>query len=420
MMGAARRVVVTGLGAVSPVGVNTADCWDSLVSGRSGIGPITRFDPVALNLPVTIAGEARDLDLAGRFSAKELKYKDLFTLFALVAAEEALADSGLPVTPATAERVGTLIATGVGGMTTLTAALVRAETHGYNRMSPHLPATFIPNMAAGEVAMRFGLKGPSGCPATACSASANAIGEAADWIRLGRADAVVVGGSEASVLPMCLGAFSSARALSTRNDEPTRASRPFDADRDGFVVSEGSAVLVLESLEHARVRGARIRAEFLGYGMSTDAYHMTAPDPDGDGARRSMTLALEDAGRSAAEVDYVNAHGTATRMNDRTEALAIRTVFGDGSATLPVSSTKSMTGHMLGAAGAFEAMVCVKAIETGMVPPTINLDTPDPECDLDFVPNQARRIDVGLALSNSFAFGGHNVTLAFGPAAGME
>jgi 3-oxoacyl-[acyl-carrier-protein] synthase II len=414
MNGSVPRVVVTGLGAVSPVGANAPDSWAALVAGRSGVGPITRFDPVSLNLPVTIAGEARDADLEAAFSAKELKYKDLFTLFALLAAGEAIEDSGLEITPANAERLGTLIATGVGGMTTLSAALVRAETHGYNRMSPHLPATFIPNMAAGEVAMRFGLKGPSGAAATACSASANAIGEAADWIRLGRADAVVVGGSEASVLPMCLGAFSSARALSTRNEEPERASRPFDADRDGFVVAEGAAVVVLESLEHARARGARVRAEFLGYGMSTDAYHMTAPDPEGDGARRSMQLALDDAGRSTTDVDYVNAHGTATRMNDRTEALAIRNLFGAGGDSLPVSSTKSMTGHMLGAAGAFEAMVCVRAIEEGVIPPTINLETPDPECDLDFVPNKARRADVGMALSNSFAFGGHNVTLAFG------
>lgn len=410
---AQRRVVVTGLGTVSPLGTGVGKTWEGLIAGRSGVGPITLFDPAALKIPVTIAAEASDFDPESHFGKREIRHRDRFTLLAIVAARDALADSGLEITGENSHHVGTLIASGIGGMTSFYEAIVEAEEKGYDRISPFLTPKMIPNIAAGEIAIEFGARGPCSCTVTACSASANAIGDGGQWIGSGRADVVIAGGSEAAIMPMGIGGFAAMKALSTRNDEPQRASRPFDAERDGFVCGEGAAVLILEELEHARARGARVYAELIGYGMSADAHHITAPQPEGEGAARAMQQCLEDAGRKPAEVDYINAHGTSTPPNDRTETLCIKTVFGDGARSVAVSSTKSMTGHLLGAAGALESLICVKAIETGVIPPTINYEHPDPDCDLDYVPNEARRIDVRLALTNSFGFGGHNVCLAF-------
>ena len=407
------RVVVTGLGTVSPLGVGLEPTWYGLVAGRSGVGYITRFDPEALRIPVTIAAEASDFRPEDHFTKREIRHRDLFTLFTLVAAKEALEDSALEITPDNAHRVGTLIASGIGGMTTFYEAILEAEEKGYDRISPFLTPKMIPNIAAGEVAIEFGARGPSSCTVTACAAGSNAIGDAAEWIRAGKADAVLAGGAEAAIMPMGIGGFAALKALSTRNDEPEKASRPFDAGRDGFVCGEGAGVVILEGLEHARARGARIYAELVGYGLSSDAHHITAPQPEGHGAARSMTMALEEAGRKPEEVDYINAHGTSTPPNDRTETNCIKIALGDAARRVAVSSTKSMTGHLLGAAGGLEAIVCVKAIETGIVPPTINYETPDPDCDLDYVPNEARKMDVALALSNSFGFGGHNACLAF-------
>jgi 3-oxoacyl-[acyl-carrier-protein] synthase II len=379
------------------------------LAGRSGIAAIQRFDAAALGIPVGIAGEATSFDPADLFSPKERRHKDLVVLFALAAAGEALAAASL--TGRLGERAGVSIGTG-GGLQTLLEQHRRALERGFDRVSPYLPATFIPNIAAAEISIRHGIEGPSASPATACAASASAIADGVDWIRLGRADVVVAGGAEAAVMPLAVAGFAAARALSTRNDDPTRASRPFDRDRDGFVIGEGAAALVLESEEHAVRRGARVLAEVAGYGITTDAHHITAPRPDGSGAAAAMRLALADADADAADVGYVNAHGTATLANDRTEAMAIRTALGTDSTAL-VASTKSMTGHMIGAAGAFEALVCVLALANGVIPPSVNLDHPDPECCLHFVPAEATAATPAAALSNSFAFGGHNVSLCF-------
>lgn len=400
-----RRVVVTGVGAVSPVGIGVQDMWDSMVAGRSGAGPITLFD--ASDFSVRIAAEVKSWDADERFGKKHARHLDRFSQFSLTAAAEALAQSGLDVSAAP-HRVGVVFGSGIGGIATLEREIHVLADKGPSRVSPFMCPMMIPNMAAGEIAMAHGATGPNLCTVTACAASAHAIGEAYDQIRLGRADAMICGGSEAPITPISLAGFATMRALSTRNDDPTRASRPFDAGRDGFVAGEGAGALILEERQAAIARGADILAEVIGYGLTGDAHHMTAPHPEGLGAIGAMTMALGEAGISPEQLSYVNAHGTSTPPNDRTETLAVKKVLGTG---VPVSSTKSVTGHLLGAAGAVEAVACVQVLRTGILPPTVNYEEPDPECDLDYVPNQARQADVTYVMSNSFGFGGHNATL---------
>jgi 3-oxoacyl-[acyl-carrier-protein] synthase II len=404
----ARRVVVTGTGAVTPLGADVDQTWDGMHAGRSGVAPIAAFDPS--ELPVRFAAEVRHLDPDAHFGARDARRLDRFAQLGLVAARQALAQSGLDVAAAP-ERVGVVFGSGLGGITTLVEQVGVLADRGPKRVSPFLVPMMMANMVTGQIAIETGARGPSSCTVTACAASATAIGDAADLVRLGRADAVVAGGAEAAVTPVCMAAFAQMKALSTRNDDPAAASRPFDADRDGFVVGEGAGALVVEELEHARARGATVLAEILGYGATSDAHHLTAPDPAGAGAAAAMRAALVDAGLPAEAVDYVNAHGTSTVLNDRTEALAIREVLGTGVA---VSSTKSVTGHLLGAAGAVEAVACTRVLATGLVPPTANLEHPDPDIGLDLVAREAREVPVRVALSNSFGFGGHNVTLLFG------
>ena len=401
-----RRVVVTGTGAVTPLGPDVEQTWAAMVAGRSGVGPIRSFD--ASDLPVRIAAEVRDFSVDEHFGVRDTRRIDRFAQLGLVAARQALAQSGLDVA-ARPERVGVVFGSGLGGLTTLVDQVGVLAHRGPSRVSPFLVPMMIPNMAAGQIAIECGATGPTSCPVTACAASANAIGEATDMIRLGRADAVVAGGADAVVTPICLAAFAQMKALSSRNDDPEAASRPFDSGRDGFVIGEGGAAVVLEELEHARARGAVVLAEVAGWGSSCDAHHLTAPDPAGAGAAAAMRAALADAGLAADAVGYLNAHGTSTQLNDRTEALATREVLGLGVA---VSSTKSVTGHLLGAAGAIEAIACIQVLRTGLVPPTVNLERPDPDCGLDMVTGEAREAAVDVALSNSFGFGGHNVSLA--------
>jgi 3-oxoacyl-[acyl-carrier-protein] synthase II len=400
-----RRVVVTGMGAVTPLGDDVRQMWAAMVAGRSGVGPIRSFDASAL--PVRIAAEVRHFEAAGHFDVRDARRVDRFAQLGIVAARQALAQSGLQVAEHP-DRVGVVFGSGLGGLSTLVDQVGVLTDRGPSRVSPFLVPMMIPNMAAGRIAIESGATGPTSCPVTACAASATAIGEAVDLIRLGRADAVVAGGADATVAPICIAAFAQMKALSSRNDDPERASRPFDAGRDGFVLGEGGAALVLEEREHARARGADVLAEVAGWGASCDAHHLTAPDPQGAGAAAAMQAALDDARVSADDVGYLNAHGTSTQLNDRTEALAIRDVVGRAVA---VSSTKGVTGHLLGAAGAVEAIACVQVLGTGLVPPTLNLEQPDPDCGLDLVAGEAREADVVLALSNSFGFGGHNVTL---------
>ena len=412
----ARRVVVTGVGALTPVGNTAEEFWTSLTQGRSGIGPITRFDTVGFS--TRIAGEVRNFDPLAWVDKKEARRLDPFLQYAIAAAAMAVDDAALDTNRVEATRFGVLIGSGIGGITTLLDTHQVLLSKGPDRVSPFFIPMMIVNMASGLVSMRFGAKGPNSSVATACATGNHAIGDAFKLIQRGEADVMIAGGSEAIVVPLCIAGFSSLKALSTRNDEPTRASRPFDADRDGFVCGEGGGLLVLESLEHAIARDARIYAEIVGYGMTGDAHHMTAPDPQGDGAARAMTAALRDAGLDPSAVGYINAHGTSTPYNDKFETLAIKRVFGEHAHKLAVSSTKSMTGHLLGAAGGVEAIATVLAIHHGILPPTINYETPDPECDLDYVPNHARKQDVGVALSNAFGFGGTNATLAFRKYAG--
>ncbi len=406
-----RRVVVTGLGAVSPLGNDVQSTWKGLVEGRSGIGPITAFD--ASGLEVRIAGEAKGFRPTDYLDVKEARRMDRFTQFAVVAALEAVRDAGLDIKGNNAEAVGVAIGSGIGGIQTIVDQVRVMEQKGPRRVSPFLVPMMIIDMAAGQVSIALGAKGPNVAVVSACATSAHSIGEAAEMIKRGDAEAMVAGGAEAPIIPIGIVAFIQAQALSTRNDEPQRASRPFDAERDGFVAAEGGAVLVLESLEHARARGARIYAELVGYGATGDAYHITAPPEGGEGAARAMRMALRKAGLAPHEVDYINAHGTSTPLNDRAETLAIKEVFGEHAHQLVVSSTKSMTGHLLGAAGALEAIACVKTIQEGVIPPTINYENPDPDCDLDYAANAARRAKVDVALSNSLGFGGHNCTLVF-------
>jgi 3-oxoacyl-[acyl-carrier-protein] synthase II len=406
-----RRVVVTGIGLVSSLGIGTDANWDALCAGRSGIGPITRFD--ASGFSTRIAGEVKEFDPLQFIDKKDVKKMDIFIQFAIAAADGAMADSALAITPANDTRVGVLIASGIGGFTTIEREHKAFLDGGPRKISPFFIPSAIINLAAGQVSIRFGAKGPNSATCTACTASAHAIGDAYEIIKRGAADAMIAGGSEAAVCAMGIGGFAALRALSTRNDEPERASRPFDRDRDGFVLGEGAGVVVLEELDAARSRGAKIYAELVGYGMSSDAYHMTGQPEDGNGAVRAMAAAIESADVPPTAVDYINAHGTSTPINDPTETLAIKTYFGTHARKLAVSSSKSMTGHLLGAAGGLEAGISVLAVHNQLAPPTINLECPDPACDLDYVPNHARPMTIEYALSNSFGFGGTNAALLF-------
>ena len=402
---------MTGIGLVSSVGIGTGANWEALLAGRSGIGRITRFD--VSNFSTQIAGEVRGFDPLQFIEKKDVKKMDVFIQYAIAASQFAMDDSGLTITPANADRVGVFIASGIGGFSTIEREHRALLEGGPRRISPFFIPSAIINLASGQVSIRFGAKGPNSATCTACSASAHAIGDAFEIIRRGDADAMIAGGSEAAITPMGVGGFGAMRALSTRNDEPERASRPFDRDRDGFIIGEGAGVLILETLESAQARGARIYAELVGYGMSADAYHITAPSEDGDGAVRVMRMALKRAGVPPEAVDYINAHGTSTPHNDRLETLAIKRCFGEHARRLAISSTKSMTGHLLGAAGGLEAGITALAVYHQHLPPTINLDNPDPECDLDYVPHVARKAQVTYALSNSFGFGGTNAALLF-------
>jgi 3-oxoacyl-[acyl-carrier-protein] synthase II len=406
-----RRVVVTGIGLVSSLGIGTDANWDALCAGRSGIGPITRFD--ASGFSTRIAGEVKDFDPLQFIDKKDVKKMDIFIQFAIAAADGAMTDSALAITPANDTRVGVLIASGIGGFTTIEREHKAFLDGGPRKISPFFIPSAIINLAAGQVSIRLGAKGPNSATCTACTASAHAIGDAYEIIKRGAADAMIAGGSEAAVCAMGIGGFAALRALSTRNDEPERASRPFDRDRDGFVLGEGAGVVVLEELDAARSRGAKIYAELVGYGMSSDAFHMTGQPEDGNGAVRAMAAAIESAHVPPTAVDYINAHGTSTPINDPTETLAIKTYFGAHARKLAVSSSKSMTGHLLGAAGGLEAGISVLAVHNQLAPPTINLECPDAACDLDYVPNHARPMTIEYALSNSFGFGGTNAALLF-------
>jgi 3-oxoacyl-[acyl-carrier-protein] synthase II len=406
-----RRVVVTGVGLVSPLGVGTEANWESLCAGQSGIGPITRFD--ASQFSARIAGEVKGFDPLAFIDKKDVKKMDVFIQFAIGASQFAMDDAGLSVTEDIATRVGVFIASGIGGFSTIEREHKALLEGGPRRISPFfIPASII-NLAAGQVSIRFGAKGPNSATCTACSASAHAIGDALEIIRRNDADVMIAGGSEAAITPMGVGGFAAMRALSTRNDEPSRASRPFDLDRDGFIMGEGAGVVILEELEFALQRGAPIYAELVGYGMSADAFHITAPSEDGDGGMRVMSAALADAGVAPDQVNYINAHGTSTPFNDKLETLAIKRLFGEHARKLAISSTKSMTGHLLGAAGGLEAGITALAVKHQLIPPTINYETPDPECDLDYVPNAKRAATIEYALSNSFGFGGTNGALLF-------
>lgn len=406
-----RRVVITGLGIVSPVGNTAEEAWAAVLAGQSGIGPITHFD--SKKFSARVAGEVRNFDPAKFIEKKEIKKMDAFIHFAVAAAQEAMDDSGLKITESNAERVGVDIGSALGGLAVIEREQEKLLNAGPGRISPFfIPATII-NLAAGQVSMRFGAKGPNTAPATACASGAHAIGDSFRMIRRGDVDAMLCGGGEAAITATGIGGFAAMRALSTRNDAPTEASRPFDKGRDGFVMGEGAGILLLESLDQALARGARIYAEIVGYGQSADAFHLTQPDEVGDGARRAMRNALADAGITPDDIGYLNAHGTSTPAGDRAETAAIHALFGDHAARLAVSSTKSMTGHLLGAAGAVEACFTALTLRDQRIAPTINLTDPDPDCDLDYVPNTARQSDIRYALSNSFGFGGTNVTLAF-------
>jgi len=406
-----RRVVVTGLGIVSPVGVGVDEAWASILAGRSGIGPITRFD--ASGFPVRIAGEVKGFDVSKWLSAKEARRYDTFIHYGLVAAMESIRDAGLEGWNGDKERAGVCIGSGIGGLPMIEETHSAYAAGGLRKVSPFfVPGTII-NMISGLLSIHYGYKGPNLATVTACSTANHSIGEAARLIEYGDADVMVAGGAESTVSPLGLGGFIAARALSHRNDEPSAASRPWDRDRDGFVLGEGAGVVVLEELEHAKARGARIYCELAGYGMSADAHHITAPPEDGDGARRSMLNALKNARMATTDVDYINAHGTSTPVGDVAECIAVTRAFGDHAGKLAVSSTKSMTGHLLGAAGGVEAVFTVLALRDQVAPPTANLVNVDPACDLDFVPNAARKMTIRGALSNSFGFGGTNATLVF-------
>ena len=406
-----RRVVVTGVGLVSPLGIGTAATWEALCEGRSGIGPITKFD--ASDYAARIAGEVHGFDPLAFVARKDVKKMDVFIQYAIAAADFARADAELEVTPELAPRTGVYIASGIGGFSTIEREHQALLKGGPRKISPFFIPAAIINLAAGQVSIRLGAKGPNSATCTACSASAHAVGDAYETIRRGDADVMVAGGSEAAITPMGVGGFAAMRALSTRNDEPARACRPFDRERDGFIIGEGAGVVILEERDRALARGVPVYAELVGYGMSADAHHVTAPAEDGDGAFRVMRAAVDQAGIAPAQVDYINAHGTSTPFNDRIETLAIKRCFGEHARDLAVSSTKSMTGHLLGAAGGVEAGIAALAMREQILPPTINLENPDPDCDLDYVPNVRRPVSMEYALSNSFGFGGTNASLLF-------
>jgi 3-oxoacyl-[acyl-carrier-protein] synthase II len=410
-MSSARRVVVTGVGLVTPLGTGVKKTWDALVDGRSGIGPITKFD--ASTFDVRIAGEVKDFEPERWLDKKEVKKMDAFIQYAVAAAQMALDDSGLAVAEANAERVGVLVGAGLGGLPGIERQHQTLLERGPGRVSAYFIPQVISNLAPGQISMRFGAKGPNLSSVSACATGNHSIGDAGEWIRRGVCDAMIAGGTEATISPMCIGGFAAMKALSTRNDAPAEACRPFDRERDGFVCGEGAGILVLEEYEQARKRGARIYAELIGYGATSDAYHLTNPAPAGEGAARAMRMALEQAGIGPDEVDHINAHATSTPAGDIAETQAIKRALGDHAKKVPVSATKSMTGHLLGGAGGVEAVFTVLSIVNHVVPPTINLRSPDPECDLDYVPNEARPVKVDVALSNGFGFGGTNSTLAF-------
>ncbi len=406
-----RRVVVTGVGAISPLGTGNQKNWDAVTAGKSGIGLITRFD--ATDLPVRIAGEVKDFVAEDFIDKKEIKKMDYFIQYALGAAHFAMEDSGLQITEENAERVGVLVGAGLGGLPTIEKYHSALLEGGYKKVSPFFIPMLIINLAPGHISIKYGAKGPNVSSVSACATGTHSIGDAYHMIKRGDADAMIAGGTESTVTPLGIGGFAVMKALSSRNDDPTTASRPFDKDRDGFVLAEGAGIVVLEEYEAAKKRGAKIYAEIAGYGLSGDAYHLTTPAPDGEGAARCIKMALATAGVKPEEVDYINAHGTSTHFNDLYETMAIKRVFGDHAKKLMVSSTKSMTGHLLGAAGGVEAVYTLMAMDKGVVPPTINYQNPDPDCDLDYVPNTARDAKVSCALSNSFGFGGTNATLLF-------
>ncbi len=405
-----RRVVITGLGAVSPVGNDVDTMWGNIIEGKSGIDFVTKVDKD--DFPAKVAGEVKDWDPVNYMEKKEAKRMDLFTQYAVGAAKMAVKDADLDITEELAPRVGVWVGSGIGGMKTYEEQFEKFQEKGYRRVSPFFVPMLIPDMAAGQISIQLGAKGINSCTVTACASGTNSIGDAFKVIQRGDADVMITGGAEAPLTKMAFAGFSTAKAL-TFNDDPKTASRPFDKNRDGFVMGEGAGILVIETLESAKQRGAKIYAEIVGYGSAGDAYHITSPAPEGEGAVRSMNQAISDAGVDVSEVAYINAHGTSTELNDPFETKAIKQVFGGHADNLAISSTKSMTGHLLGAAGAIEAIISVKSINESILPPTINLETPDPECDLDYVPNKARHQEYEYALSNSLGFGGHNATLIF-------
>ncbi|TAK20321.1 MAG: beta-ketoacyl-[acyl-carrier-protein] synthase II [Chloroflexota bacterium] len=404
-----RRVVITGVGMVTPLGNDVSSTWAGLIAGRSGIGPITRYDPARTD--TKFAGEVKGFDPEQYVDRREARRMDRFAHFAIAAAKQARDQSGLEISSANADRIGAIVGTGIGGLETLAQQFGVLHERGPSRLSPFLSTMMLANMAAGQIGIQLGCQGPNFAAVSACASGAHAIGESFEMIRRGAADAMFAGGGEAPIVEIGVGNFNSMRALSTRNDDPTRASRPFDAERDGFVIAEGGGMLLLEEREHARARGATILAEIVGFGASADAHHVSSPPDSGDGAARAMRIALAQSGLALGEIGYLNAHATSTEVGDLAETNAIKSVFGDRAARLPISSTKSMTGHLLGATGAIEAIFCILAMREGVVPPTINQQTPDPACDLDYVPNVARRVRVDAALNNSFGFGGQNASV---------
>jgi len=404
-----RRVMVTGIGVVSPLGNNKEDFWSSLIAGKSGVGKLTLFD--AREFSCQIGAEVKDFNPVGRLGGKESRRMDRFTQFAVVAALDAVLDARLDLSRENSNRIGVIVGSGIGGLGTLEAQHSILLEKGPRKISPFFIPMFVPDMASGQISIVLGVKGPNSCAVTACASGSHSIGDSYRIVQRGEADVMITGGSEAAITPIGLGGFCAMRALSTRNNEPERASRPFDRERDGFVIGEGAGILILESLEHANSRGAHIYAEVVGYGMSSDAYHITAPAPDGEGAVRAMKAALNDACLAPEEVTYINAHGTSTPLNDKLETAAIKSVFGEHANKLVINSTKSMAGHLLGASGGIEFIASVLSIEMGVVHPTINYEYPDPECNLDYVPNRARQMNIDVCISNSFGFGGHNASL---------
>ena len=404
-----KRVVITGMGCISPIGNDISTLWSNILAGKSGVGRISHYD--TSRFEVKIGAEVNDFDAVALFGSRDARRTDRFVQFAMAGAIQAVTQANLEISEANRDRIGVMLGTGIGGMNTLFQQMEVFFTRGPDRVSPFLVPMMLPDTAAGMVAIQLGVRGPNMAIVSACASGTNAIGEAAEVVRRGAADVVLTGGSEAVIVPIAMAGLGVMKALSTRNDEPERASRPFDKERDGFVMGEGGAVLVIESLEHAQARKAQILGEISGYGTSNDAFHISAPAENGAGAALCMRNAITDAGLSVDEIGYINAHGTSTQLNDKSETAAIKTVFGKHAYSIPVSSTKSMTGHLLGAAGALEAVICVKTLLEGVLPPTINYETPDPECDLDYVPNQARPAKVQHIMSNSFGFGGHNASI---------